>query len=312
LRQPSIAAPRQDLTASTTGLRPENTHPVVLIDPRPESYRAVQQFREGGIPVCVLTSRRLEPAFYARGVRRCHLPTMQSYPQSWEAGLLELAAQLEPRAILMPCSRVAARLLRAAHNRLSPHYALTHLQSLLPANLQNAPTAEAALRRAVLRGEPAIEVQVVLDRDGRCTAQCVLTWSAGAWPDVIVTSVEGTDLIGQSLALLRQHSLVGYARLIWAPDRQGRLTLHAAGVLPGLGWSLAWEDGVDFPMHWYASLVGADRPPQTALRQLTRRLSIMEPEANDDTLPLTVSAPAWSWKDPLPWLAGVLCSMVRR
>ena len=302
----------QELRASVAGLRPENRHPIVLIDPRPESHHAVTQFRRAQIPVCVLTSRRLEPAFYARGISRTHLPPMQSQPERWEARLLELAARIEPRAILMPCSRMATSLLASLHDRLSPHYAITHLHSLMPDGLHNAPTAEAALRRAVLRGEPAMEVQIVLDQNAACTALCVLTWTAGAHPDAIVTSVEASELVAKSLDLLRERSLVGYARLVWAPDRNGRLAIHAASVLPGLGWSLALEDGVDFPLQWYASLVREARPGQTSTRLMSRRLSIMEPGTNDDTLPLSTYAPPWSWSDPLPWFAGFLCSLVRR
>jgi len=302
----------QDLRASLAGLRPKNRHPVVLLDPRPESHRAVTQWRSTQIPLCVLTSRRLEPASFARGIRRCRLPAMHTRPERWEACLLELAAQLEPRAILVPGSRAAVDLLCQLHARLSPHFAITHLHSLMPDGLENAPTAEAALRRAVLRGEPAMEVQVVLDQAGLCTAQCVLTWTAGARPDTIVTSVEGAELIEASLALLRQRQLVGYARLIWAPDRHGRLTIHAASVLPGLGWSLALDDGVDFPLQWYAALVGQERLPQNPTRSMSRRLAILEPGTNDDSLPLSPYTPGWSWRDPLPWFAGFLCSLVRR
>ena len=37
-----------DLRAAVSGLRPENGHPVVLVDPRPESHQAVQRYRDAG------------------------------------------------------------------------------------------------------------------------------------------------------------------------------------------------------------------------------------------------------------------------
>jgi hypothetical protein len=285
---------------------------VVLLDPRPESHLAVQRYRQHGIAVCVLTSRRLEPAFFTRGVTRALLPSPTQQPQRWEARLLELAAVLEPRPLLIPCSGVAASLLLGLDARLAPHYALVHLRSLLEHEPQHGPTAEAALRRTILRGEPAMEIQVVLDAPGNATALCALTWTAGAHPDAIVSSVAAPELVQRSLAWLRSSGYMGYARLIWAPDRNGHMELHAASPFPGLGWSLALEDGVDFPMAWYAALVGKEIPPSSGARRLSRRVAMNEPGNLDDALPLATYAPSLSLRDPLPWVAGLLASLVRR
>jgi len=298
--------------ADQHGLHPQHQHPLLLLDPRPETFLAVTQLRRLGIPVGVLTSRRLEPAFYAREVNRHRLPAVETHPERWEACLVEMAARLEPRPILIPCSRPATRLIRALHPRLAPHYAMSYLHSLAPEGIPNAPTAETALRRAVLRGEPAMEVQVTLDAQKRCTGSCVLTWTAGAHPDVIVASTAGEEILENSLAWLRERSLIGYARLVWAPDRFGRMVIHAASALPGIGWSLALSDGVDFPALWYAALVGRETPPQVARMQVSRRIAIAEPGTNDDALPLAQFNPPWAWRDPLPWFAGFLCSLVRR
>jgi hypothetical protein len=285
---------------------------VVLVDPRPETHVAVQRFLQHDIAVAVLTARRLEPAFYSRGVRRSFLPSLTQHPQRWEARLLELAAQLEPRPLLVPCSRAAAALLQRLDERLAPHYAILHLQLPMMGSSQHAPTAENALRRAVLRGEPALEVQLVLDAASDCTACCALTWTAGAHPDAIVSSVASPQLLQRSLDWLRPHGFVGYARLIWAPDRNGRMVLHAASPLPGIGWSLALEDGVDFPLAWYAALVGGTPPQRSASQRLSRRIPIAEPGTLDDRLPLATYVPAFSFGDPMPWVVGILASLVRR
>ena len=282
-------------------------HPVVLVDPRPSTLVAVWSLRRRGAPLHVLSANRLEPTLWARGVRRHVLPGLDVRPRAWSARLLELAAHLEPRPVLIPCSRDARELLRDARVDLSPHYALPHVEPLdLHGYEAEDFRTEKALRRTVLRGEPAFEVQVVLDAAGCCRGACVLAWVAGVPPTVLVTSVAGEEVLERSLTWLQERRVCGYARLIWAPDRFGRIDLQAAGTIPGTSWVLAAEDGVDFPALWAASLADVATPPCPAQRTLARSFSIAKPSFHETSLPLLPLRVPWSAADPLPFVAALL------
>lgn len=294
----------------TAAAQSDLVHPVVLVDPRPLTLLAIRSLRRHRIPIHVFSERILEPSLYVRGVSRHRLPRMSRRPELWHAGLLELAALLEPRAVVIPCSRRARDLLFAGRPALQPHFEIAHLEAL---DLHGYETqdfrTERALRRTIVRGEPAFEVQVTLDSQARCNAACVLTWVAGVPPHLVVTSVEGHEILERSLEWLRSRRLRGYARLIWAPDRFGRVDLQAVGTLPGSGWMLALEDGVDFPLMWYACLAGVSLPAQFARRQLSRQVRVATMEADESAAPL-IPAPIPTWRgDPLARLALLLRSM---
>lgn len=290
-----------------------STPPVVLVDPCPATLVAVWSLRRRGTELHLLSAHRLEPSLWARGVHRHHLAALEHRPRAWGARLLELAARLEPRPVLLPCSRPARDLLRDMRAMLVPHYALSHVEALdLHGYEAEDFRTERALRRTVLRGEPAFEVQVVLDAAGRCLGTCVLAWVAGVPPTVLVTSVAGEEVLERSLAWLREKRVCGYARLIWAPDRFGRIDLQAAGTMPGTSWALAAEAGVDFPLLWVASLAGIDMPPCAADRSLARSFAIAKPGFHETSLPLLPLRIPWSARDPLPFVAGLMCMLRRR
>lgn len=287
--------------------------PVVLVDPDLTSLVTVWSLRRAAIPLHALSSRWLEPVLWARGVCRHHLPDLDAQPLTWSARLLELVARLEPRPLVIPCSRRARDLLRDSRAMLAPHYDLSHLDPLSLRNFESEDfRTEQALRRTVLRGEPAFEVQMTLDGEGTCTGCCVLAWVAGVPPLVLVSSVDGEDVLERSLQWLRERRLRGYARLIWAPDRFGRIELQAAGTLPGSGWILALEDGVDLPLLWFRSLTGIDGEPQHARRQLSRQFSLGKPGDHTETVPLVPLRLPWMRGDPLPPLARWLGRLWRR
>jgi hypothetical protein len=196
---------------------------------------------------------------------------------------------------------------------LKPHYDLAHVEPLAtrPFEADDFRT-EQALRRTVLRGEPAFEVQVTLDGQGACMGSCVLAWVAGIPPTVLVSSVDGEEVLERSLQWLRGHPLRGYARLIWAPDRFGRIELQAAGTLPGSGWLLAVEDGVDLPWLWFQSLAGIDADPQFPRKSLARQFCVHKPGSHGETTPFVSPPLSWSWDDPLPLLVRWLGTLWRR
>lgn len=284
-------------------LPPSLAHPIVLIDPRPLTYFAVQRLRARGVPVHVLAEHRFEPSLHARGVRGSRLPPLRTHPQGWRARLLELAALVEPRPVVVPCSRRARAFLRAARGDLHMHYDVAPVEVLrVHDGDADEISTERALRRTILRGEPAFEVQVAIDAQARCIASCILTWVAGVPPELVVSSVESDDIEARSLEWLRRRQHRGYARLIWAPDRFGRLELQAAGTLPGSGWVLALQDGVDLPFAGYACLAGVQLPEQCARRELALRFRVVGLDAEEMT-PL-VPDPIPSWRcDPLARLA---------
>jgi hypothetical protein len=133
---------------------------------------------------------------------------------------------------------------------------------------------------------------------------------AGVSPCIVVTSVDGHEVLECSLEWLRARALYGYARLIWAPDRFGRVELQAAGTLPGSGWALACADGVDFPALWYASIAGIPMQPQCAGRRLSRQIPVPEPVLHTDAAPLVPVPIPWSFRDPLPKLVGFARGLV--
>jgi len=257
----------------------------------------------------MLSSRRLEPALHARGVRRHHLPPLATRPERWQARLLELAAQLEPRPAVFACSAPALELLRCNRRALEPHLTLVNLPAADDAGPSMAP--DAVLRQTLLRGEAALEVQLVRNAGGRITGRCVLAWAPGAPPDVLVTSVEGEDVVARSESWLAARRHVGYARLVWAPDRFGRLTLQASTPLLGAAVALAQADGVDFPALCYAAAVGVEVRPQEARRALVRRIALLDPDTASLDAPLVEVPVRASWRDPLPWAAALLRALVR-
>lgn len=287
-------------------------HPVVLVDPRPETLVFVRSLRPRGTCLVALSSRRLEPTLYARSVQRHRLPPLTLRPERWQATLLELAARLEPRPLLFACSLPGLDLLRSGSRTLAPHYVLANTSTWIARpNEPLLAEPDRALRRAVMRGEAALEVQMVLDAAGRRTGVCVLAWAPGAAPDVVVTSVLGSEVAERTETWLRSRSATGYARLVWSPDRFGRLQLQATSSLPGPGLLLAWNDGIDFPALAYAAAAGFAAEPQFPRRTLVRRLSIADPGPEGDATRLVDLAPAATRRDPLPWIAGFLRSLVR-
>jgi hypothetical protein len=293
-------------------LLPTFTHPVVLVDPRPVSVLLLRRLRGLGVPIGVLTSRRLEPAFYARGVRRAFLPGLDVRPEAWIARLLEWAAHLEPRPLVWPCSWSALQRLLEARDNLAPHYEIANADTLVITRIGTSPPADVALRRAILRSEPAFEIQLTLDRAARVTGACALAWSPGAAPDVVVASVKADDLVERSHHWLADQDYHGYVRLIWSPDRFGHLALQAASPFPGIGLAFALQDGVDFSRLAYASITGMSAAPETARGGLVRRVSIVEPGVSGENLPLVEYWPSWSAQDPVPWCVGVIAQLVRR
>jgi hypothetical protein len=168
---------------------------------------------------------------------------------------------------------------------------------------------DAALRDALSRSEAALEVQMVLDGDGHCMGAAVLAWAAGAPPDVLVTSVAGTEVLARSEDWLAARHVVGYARLVWSPDRFGRLTLQAASSLPGPGLVLAAADGVDFTSLAHIAAFGLSAPAQRPACRLVRRLACYEAGTTDA---LEVATPLrFQWSDPLPTVAAFLRSLIR-
>jgi hypothetical protein len=286
--------------------------PAVLVDPRPEWLAAVRSLRAHGAPLVLLSARRLEPAMYARGVRRRRLPSLQNCPQCWEALLLELAARLEPRPLLFACSPIALEFLHHSCRTLEPHYDYANLQRVqAPGTDGGLGSPEIALRRAVLRGEAALEVQMTRDANGRRTGLCVLAWAPGAAPDVLVSSVVGTEVAARTEAWLQASHYVGYARALWAPDRFGRLELQAASALPGAGLELALQDGVDFPELMYAAAADSAVRIQHAHLRLARKLPIVEPGLEGEASNLVELGTRPSHRDPLPWMAALLRGLVR-
>jgi hypothetical protein len=282
-------------------------HPAVLVDPRAWTVHVARQLRRRGVPVVVLSPSWLEPACSVRGVRRQHLPPISARPERWQARLLELAATLEPRGAVYACSPAARELLERTHRTLEPHYVLANRRAFdSPAGRVDP---DAALRNALSRSEAALEVQMVLHERGQALGAIVLAWAAGAPPDVLVTSVAGTEVLARSEDWLGARRVVGYARLIWSPDRFGRLTLQAASSLPGPGLVLAAADGVDFGYLAHAAACGLPVAAQQPACRLVRRLVCCEAGAAD---PLEIVTPlGFDWRDPLPTLASFLRGLRR-
>lgn len=282
-------------------------HPALFLEPRAWTVHAVRQLVARGVPVVVLAASRLEPACSVRGVRRQHLPPLVSRPDRWQASLLELAATLEPRPAVYPCTPAAAELLQRTRRTLDPHYMLAHQRPFDHPAERIAP--DTALRDALSRSEAALEVQIVLDGDGRRTGSMVLAWATGAPPDVLVTSVAGNEVVARSEDWLGARHGVGYARLVWSPDRFGRLTLQAASRVPGPGLVLAGMDGVDFAFLAHAAAFGARVAEQRPACRLVRRLACCD---TGDPNALEVGARVrFHWRDPLPAAVAFLRSLKR-
>jgi hypothetical protein len=288
---------------------PHGAHPVVFVDPRPWTLLAARSLAPAGTRLVMLSSRRLEPALHARGVERHHLPPLATHPERWQARLLELAAQLEPRPAVFACSAAALELLRRSRRALEPHLTLANSITFETPGPSMAP--DAVLRQTLLRGEAALEVQIVVDTSGTSLGQCVLAWAPGAPPDVLVTSVAGTEVAHQSQQWLQARKHTGYARMVWAPDRFGRLTLQAATPLLGAAVALAAADGIDFPALCYAAATGARVVPRRARGTLTRRIALLDPDTASLDAPLVEVPVRLTWKDPLPWAASLLRALVR-
>jgi hypothetical protein len=283
------------------------SHPVVLVDPRPWTHFAARRLAAHASQIVALSARRLEPALHARGVRAHRLPALESRPERWTARLLELAAKLEPRATVVACSDAALELLRAHRRMLEPHYRFT------PALVESLPVDGAgpdrALREALRRGEPALEVHLVRDAHGATLGRCVLAWALGAVPDVVASSVGGDDVVAGSERWLASRGHVGYARLVWSPDRFGRLSLRAHSAVFGATLPLVHEDGVDLAALTLAALTGRPARPQRGRCELVRRVPVAEGEAAE--APLVELRVPFDLVDPLPWLAGFLRSLLR-
>jgi hypothetical protein len=295
-----------------TAAPPAATGPraLLLLDPRAPFLALVRGLRAHAVPITCLSARRLEPALFVRGTRRCRLPPISERPERWHARLLELAGALEDRPIVVPGSTAALHLVREARRRVEPHFVVAHVTDLAPQ--PHAPGPDAALRRTLARGEAALEVQVVRDAQGRCTAASVLAWAPTTPPDVLLSSVAGADAVQRSDAWLATRAHVGYARLLWSPDRFGRLALQAASSIPGPGLTFAIADGVDFAAALYAALCGEPAPAPTP-PQLTivRRLPCLDPEAVEVELPLVTPPVGFDWRDPLPNFAAWVRAIVR-
>jgi hypothetical protein len=281
----------------------------VFVDPRPWTLAAARSLRARGVEIVALSGSRLEPTIHARGVQGHHLPPLTARPERWSARLLELAARLEPRAVLFGCTHRALQFLDAERRSLEPHFMLANLAD---DGLQATGLApDAALRHALLRGDAGLEVQIARTRRGERAGSCVLAWALGAPPDVLVTSVESAEVEARSADLLESRCHVGYARIVWAPDRFGRLAAQAASVLPGPSIELAAAHGVDFPALAYA--IATDQPiePQRARPGIVRRLHLVDPDECSEEAPLVDFVSRLAPRDPLPWLAGMARALLR-
>jgi len=309
-----VLGPRRTTTTGVTitAARPPvrtlvetHAHPTVLLDPTADTLAIVQQLRAHRTPLFAVSAHRLEPVLYARSVRRRRVPALTDAPDRWHALLVELAAKLEPRPVLFACSERAHALLATSRRTLAPHY---EFATALATESADRTAPETAIRHALLRGEPALEVQIVRDAAGNHTGHCVLAWAPGAAPEVVVTSVAGEDVVARSEAWLAARGHIGYARLIWSPDRFGRLQMTTWSGVPGAGVALAHEDGVDLASLAHAAVLGADATPQPPQLCVVRRLALADPSADGDAAPL-VHAPLCS-REPLPrvvsWLRGML------
>ena len=301
---PAFPAPSRHIPGGST---PGMLRPVALVDPNGATLALVRSLRARQVPVVSLSSRRLEPASFVRGVLRRRLPALQERPERWSAALIELAATLEPRPLVLPCSNRAIAFLRAARRGLEPHFDFAGLD--LSSDVPGTP--DAALRRALTRGEAALEVQLVRDQSGRITGNCVLAWAPAAMPDVLVSSVEGTDVARRSSQWAASRGWVGYARLLWASDRFGRLALHAASPLPGAGFALALADGVDFGALLHGALCGHTLPAAQARLELVRRLPCLDADATDSDVPLVDLPVPMLWRDPVPTCASWFRTLVQ-
>jgi hypothetical protein len=270
----------------------------------------VRALRGGGVPITSLSARRLEPVLFVRGTQRCHLPPISERPERWHARLLELAGVLEERPIVIPGSTAALQLLRDSRRRVEPHFVLAQVTDLAPQ--PHAPGPDAALRRALARGEAALEVQLVRDANGGRTTGAVLAWAAAAASEVVVTSVTGQEALARSDAWVASRSHTGYARLIWSPDRFGRLSLQAASTLPGAGLALALADGSDFAAAAYAAWCGRLAPAASRPRHaVVERLACIDPDAIETELPLVVPPIEFRWRDPRPSVAAWARAVIR-
>lgn len=286
--------------AAARNAAPAALRPVALVDPNAATLALARALRARSVPVVTLSPRQLEPASFVRGVWRRRLPALHQAPERWSAALLELAAKIEPRPLLLPCSNHAIAFLRDARRSLEPHYDLSGLE--FATDVPNAP--DAALRRTLARGEAALEVQLVRDRRGEITGTCVLAWAPAAMPDVLVSSVEGTDVARRSAQWAAARGLVGYARLLWASDRFGRLALHAASPLPSAGLALAQADGVDFGPLLHGALCGQALPVCRPRLELVRRLPCLDADSADADVPLVDLPVRLLWHDPVPAFAS--------
>jgi hypothetical protein len=293
---------RAPLTPAHSGLPVQ--HPALFLDPAAWTVHAARELRRRGVPVAVLAASRLEPAGSVRGVRRQHLPPLETHPEKWQASLLELAAKLEPRPAIYACSPAAIALLMRSQRTLEPHFELANLRRFDHPAAQISP--DTALHEALSRSEAALEVQVVLDTEGRLSGAAVLAWAAGAPPDILVTSVAGNEVLSRSEDWLGARRCVGYARLVWSPDRFGRLTLQAASSVPGPGLVLAAADGVDFATLAHAAAFGHAMPEQRPACRLVRRLATAEGAHLGIGLPVR-----FEWRDPLPATCAFLQSLKR-
>jgi hypothetical protein len=282
-------------------------HPVVLVDPHGPSIALTRSLRMRRLHVVALSARRLEPALFVTGVTRHVLPPLAARPERWRATLLELAAKLEPRPLLLGCSAAGIHFLADAHRDLAPHFDFVGLdRSSAPYTLPDA-----ALRRTLGRGEAALEVQMVRDASGAITGSCVLAWAPAPAPDVLVSSVEGADVVQRSATWMATHGAVGYARLLWAPDRFGRLALSAATTLPGPGLCLAAADGVDFAALTYAAALGIPAAPMRARLELVQRLPCIDCDGAAADAPLVDVPVPLSWRDPLPAVVSWIRALAR-
>jgi len=293
-------APARAARPALRDAAPVALRPVVLVDPNAATLALVRALRAQHVPVVTLSPRQLEPASFVRGVRRRTLPALQDQPERWSAALLELAARIEPRPLLLPCSNRAIAFLRTVRRSLEPHFGLTGLE--FATDVPNAP--DAALRRTLARGEAALEVQLVRDAHGEITGTCVLAWAPAAMPDVLVSSVEGTDVARRSALWAAARGLVGYARLLWASDRFGRLALQAASPLPSAGLALAQADGVDFGVLLHAALCKQALPVCRPRLELVRRLPCLDADSADADMPLVDLPVRPLWRDPMPAFAS--------
>lgn len=302
VRAPHRASPMPARPPGATGsdAAPGAPRPVALVDPNAATLALARALRAQRVPVITLSPRQLEPASFVRGVWRRTLPAIQDEPGRWSAALLELAAKIEPRPLLLPCSNRAIAFLRDVRRSLEPHFDLTGLE--FTTDVPNAP--DAALRRTLARGEAALEVQIVRDARGEITGTCVLAWAPAAMPDVLVSSVEGTDVVRRSAQWAAARGLLGYARLLWASDRFGRLALHAASPLPSASLALAQADGVDFGALLHGALCGQPLPVRRPRLELVRRLPCLDADSADADVPLVDLPVRPLWRDPVPAFAS--------